>query len=58
MTYTAESVLTIQQVAKWLQCSTRMVERKGLRAIYLGPRTRRYLGSTVLEYLKKLEQAA
>jgi hypothetical protein len=55
--YTAESVLTIQQVAEWLQISTRMVERIGLKAVYLGPRTRRYRGATVLEYLAKKEAA-
>ena len=53
MTYTAESVLTIQEVAKWLGVSTRMVERIAIPAIYLGPRTRRFLGSDVLDYLKK-----
>ena len=51
LSYTAESVLTIQEVAKWLAVSTRMVERIGIPAIYLGPRTRRFLGADVLAYL-------
>ena len=57
VSYSAEAVLTIQDVAKWLQVSTRMVERLNIKPCYLGDRTRRYLGKTVLEYLAEKEAA-
>lgn len=55
--YAPGAVLDIEQVAAWLQISKRSAERLHLPCLYLGTRTRRFLGSTVLEYLKKLEAA-
>lgn len=50
--YTAETVLTIEQVADWLQVSKRQAERLSIPCFYLGTRTRRYLGKSVLEFLQ------
>jgi hypothetical protein len=50
---TAEAVLDIYDVARWLKISKRQAERLGIPCLYLGTRTRRYLGKTVLEYLEK-----
>lgn len=58
ISYPPEAVLDIEQVAAWLQISKRSAERLHLPCLYLGTRTRRFLGSTVLEYLKKRELAA
>lgn len=49
--YPAEAVLTIEQVADWLQVSKRQAERLNIPCFYLGTRTRRYLGKSVLEFL-------
>lgn len=57
ISYPPEAVLDIYQVAEWLQVSKRHAERLDIPHLYLGTRTRRYLGSTVLEYLKKREAA-
>ena len=51
--YGPESVLTIEQVADWLQISKRHAERLHLPCFYLGTRTRRYLGETVLDFLRR-----
>lgn len=48
-----EAVLDIHQLAEWLQVSKRQAERLGIPCFYLGNRTRRYLGKTVLEFLEK-----
>jgi hypothetical protein len=48
-----EAVLDIEQVAEWLQISKRHAEKLHIPCLYLGTRTRRYLGKTVLEYLEK-----
>lgn len=53
LAYAPESVLTIEQVAAWLQVSKRQAERLGIPCFYLGTRSRRYLGETVLDYLRK-----
>lgn len=53
LAYAPESVLTIEQVADWLQVSKRQAERLGIPCFYLGTRTRRYLGKTVLEFLER-----
>lgn len=54
VTYTETSVLTIDQVADWLQVSKRQVERLKLPCFYLGTRTRRFLGKTVIEHLERM----
>ena len=46
------AVLTIDQVASCLQIGVRSVERLNLPCIYLGARTRRYLGKHLLAYLE------
>jgi hypothetical protein len=51
--YGPEAVLTIEQVAQWLQVSKRQAERLHIPCFYLGTRTRRYLGETVLAFLRK-----
>lgn len=49
----AEAVLDIEHVAEWLGVSKRQAERLGIPCFYLGTRTRRYLGKTVLEFLEE-----
>lgn len=53
LAYPPETVLTIEQVAEWLQTSVRSVERLDIPCIYLGTRTRRYLAKVVLKYLEE-----
>jgi hypothetical protein len=55
--YPPEAVLTIEQLADWLQMGKRSVERLDLPCIYLGTRTRRYLAKHVLEYLDRRKTA-
>ncbi|MGI8497584.1 MAG: helix-turn-helix transcriptional regulator [Gemmatimonadaceae bacterium] len=50
--YPANAILTIEQVASWLQISVRSVERLNLRCIFLGTRTRRYLAEDILAFLR------
>ena len=57
VSFPPEAILDINDVARWLQVSTRMVERLAIPPVYLGDRTRRYLAATVWEYLKKREAA-
>lgn len=56
--YSPETVLTIEEVARWLRVSVRQAERLKIPCFYLGERTRRYLGKTVIEYMEKKEKAA
>lgn len=46
-----EAVLNIEQVAEWLQVSTRTVERLDIPCVFLGVRTRRYLAKDILKYM-------
>lgn len=48
-----EAVLDIGQVAEWLQVSTRTVERLDIPSVFLGTRTKRYIGRDVLAYLEQ-----
>jgi predicted DNA-binding transcriptional regulator AlpA len=51
--YPPGTILTTEQVAQWLQCSTRTVESMPLPKLRgLGPRLVRYEASAVLDYLK------
>jgi hypothetical protein len=50
--YSPETVLTIEQVAEWLQVSKRSAEDLHIPCFYLGTRTRRYLAKHVLEYIE------
>jgi hypothetical protein len=52
--YPPEAILDIEQVAEWLQVSTRTVARLPIRSTRIGHRTRRYLAKHVLEYLERL----
>lgn len=49
--YSAETVLHIEEVAEWLDVSVRTIERLPIKRIPVGERTRRYLAKHVLEYL-------
>ncbi len=51
--YAPETILTVDQVADWLQLSVRKVETLPIRSAYIGTR-RRYLAKHVLEYLEGL----
>jgi hypothetical protein len=50
--YAPETVLTIEQVAEWLDISKRTAESLHLKCFYLGTRTRRYLAKHILEYIE------
>lgn len=49
--YPPEAVLTIRQLADWLQIGVRSVERLDIPCVMLGTRTRRYVAKDVLRYL-------
>lgn len=53
VSYPAEAVLEIEHVAAWLRVGVRMVERLDVPYVLLGTRTRRYLASDVIEFLRK-----
>ncbi len=53
VSYTPETILTVDQVADWLQLSVRKVEQLPIKSGYLGNR-RRYLAKHVLEYLEQI----
>jgi transcriptional antiterminator len=50
--YAPETVLTLNEVAEWLDVSPRTVERYPIKRITLSSSTRRYLAKHVLEYLE------
>lgn len=50
--YAPETVLTLDEVADWLDVSPRTVERMCIKRIALSSHTRRYLARHVLEYLE------
>jgi predicted DNA-binding transcriptional regulator AlpA len=53
LTYPPETILTTEQVANWLQVSTRTVEAMPLPKLKgLGPRLVRYSAGQVLAYLE------
>lgn len=58
ISYPPETVLNIEQVAEWLQVSTRTVERLDIPFFLLGKRTKRYLARHVLEFIEKMKVAA
>lgn len=53
LAHPAEAVLDIAQVADWLQVSTRTVERLDIPCVFLGTRTKRFLGKDVLKYMEQ-----
>lgn len=48
-----EAILDIEQVAEWLQVSVRTVERLDIPPVFLGTRTKRFLGRDVLNYMEQ-----
>lgn len=53
MAHPPEAILDIAQVAEWLQVSVRTVERLDIPPVFLGTRTKRYLGKDVLKYMEQ-----
>lgn len=51
-----EAVLTRAQVCAWLQCAPRQVDRWHIPAIYLGPKSKRWLAKDVLDWLVQHRQ--
>ena len=51
--YPPEAVLTARECAEWLGVSLRHVETLHVPCFYLGPRIRRYLGGTVVEWMRR-----
>lgn len=49
--YPPDAVLTVEQLARALQCSVRSVERMNLPCVYVGPRIKRYVWRRVLDTL-------
>lgn len=50
--HSPEAILNVEEVAQWLQVSVRTVERLDIPCVFLGHRTKRYLGKDVLKYLE------
>ena len=46
------SIMTREEVAKWLKVKPRQVERLGIPALELGRKTKRYLEKDVLAWLE------
>lgn len=55
--YSPETVLTIEQLAEWLQVSVRTVERYDIPFFFIGPRQKRFLGEDVLNFLRQRKSA-
>ena len=51
MTPAPDAVLTRAEVSAWLKCAPRQVDRWGIPAIYLGPKSKRWLARDVLDWL-------
>ena len=52
--YPPGTILTMEQVAQWLQCSPRTVEAMPLPKLRgLGPRLVRYEAGQIMEYLRE-----
>ncbi len=51
--YAAETVLTTEEVAAWLDVHPKTVRGLGIRTVKLGHSTVRFLAKHVLEYLEK-----
>jgi hypothetical protein len=52
MTPAPGDILTREEVARWLKVEPRQVQRLGVPVIVLGPKTPRYLGRDVLDWLE------
>lgn len=50
--YTAETVLTTEEVAAWLDVHPKTVRGLGIKTVRLGHSTVRYLAKHVLEYME------
>lgn len=55
--YPPEAILEIRHVAAWLRVGERTAEKLDIPPIFLGTRTKRYLGKDVLAYLDKRKSA-
>lgn len=54
-----DSILTRDEVARWLKVKPRQIERLGVPVLNLGAKTKRYLGRDVLDWLDgQLRKAA
>ena len=52
-----EAILSIEQVAEWLQVSVRTVEKLDIPCVFLGTRIKRFLGRDVLGYMEQRKVA-
>jgi len=52
--YPREAILTVEQLASWLQIGVRSAERLDFPCVYLGTRTGRYIVGSVLDHLAKM----
>lgn len=52
-----EAVLEIKHVAEWLRMGVRSVEKLDIPCVFLGTRSKRYIGKDVLDYLEKRKTA-
>lgn len=57
LSFPETAVLNVKQVAQWLGVSTRSVERLDIPCVFLGTRSKRYLGKDVLAYLEQRKSA-
>jgi hypothetical protein len=46
-----DAILTRDEVCAWLKCAPRQVDRWDIPAIYLGPKSKRWLAKDVLDWL-------
>ena len=57
ISYPPTAVLELHHVADWLRVGESTVERLDIPSVFLGTRTKRYLGSDVWAYLEKRKTA-
>lgn len=57
VSYPPEAVLNIRQLADWLQVGESTVERLDIPSVFLGTRTKRWIGKDVLAYLEERKSA-
>lgn len=57
VSYPPEAVLNIRQLADWLQVGESTVERLDIPSVFLGTRTKRWIGKDVLAYLEQRKSA-
>lgn len=57
LSYPPEAILELKHVADWLRVGERTAEKLDIPCVFLGTRTKRYLGKDVLAYLDKRKSA-